>query len=101
MSNETPLPKGDGASASLDARDYELDATRLYFESKSVIHPLLNAEQEIYFGRMVVQGDNEARSRMITSNLRLVVKIARRYSESWFGFTRFDRGGESWFDSCG
>ena len=78
MSNETPLPKGDGASASLDARDYELDATRLYL-SEIGYSPLLNAEQEIYFGRMVVQGDNEARSRMITSNLRLVVKIARRY----------------------
>jgi len=76
--DETPSPKSDGASASLDARDYELDATRLYL-SEIGYSPLLNAEQEVYFGRMVVQGDNEARSRMITSNLRLVVKIARRY----------------------
>ena len=41
--------------------------------------PLLSAEEEVHFGRLVKKGDKAARNRMIESNLRLVVKIARRY----------------------
>lgn len=41
--------------------------------------PLLTAEEEVYYGRKAQAGDDEARKRMIESNLRLVVKIARRY----------------------
>ena len=40
---------------------------------------LLTAEEEIELSRRVHQGDESARHRMIESNLRLVVKIARRY----------------------
>jgi len=40
---------------------------------------LLSAEEEIYYGRLAITGDEKARRRMIESNLRLVVKIARRY----------------------
>ena len=43
------------------------------------VEPLLTAEEEVYFGRLVQKGDAAARQRMIESNLRLVVKIARRY----------------------
>jgi RNA polymerase nonessential primary-like sigma factor len=54
------------------------DATRIYLNelSKSV---LLTAEEEIHYGRLVQQGDQSARQHMIESNLRLVVKISRRY----------------------
>lgn len=55
-----------------------LDATQLYL-SEIGFSPLLTAEEEIYLGRRVLRGDNDARRRMIVSNLRLVVKIARRY----------------------
>ena len=41
--------------------------------------PLLSPEQEIELGRKVQQGDDAARCKMIESNLRLVVKIARKY----------------------
>ncbi len=54
------------------------DATRIYL-SEIGFSPLLTAEEEVYFARRVGQGDEAARRRMIESNLRLVVKIARRY----------------------
>jgi RNA polymerase nonessential primary-like sigma factor len=56
----------------------DLDATRLYL-SEIGFSPLLTAEEEVFFARKSILGDAEARKRMIESNLRLVVKIARRY----------------------
>ncbi len=41
--------------------------------------PLLSKEEEIYYARLALKGDEKASHRLITSNLRLVVKIARRY----------------------
>ncbi|PWQ95914.1 sigma-70 family RNA polymerase sigma factor [Leucothrix arctica] len=40
---------------------------------------LLTAEEEIHYGRLVLKGDLIARKKMIVCNLRLVVKMARRY----------------------
>jgi len=54
------------------------DATRLYL-SEIGFRPLLTAEEEVYFARRARDGDESARKRMIESNLRLVVKISRRY----------------------
>jgi len=56
-----------------------LDATQLYL-SEIGFSPLLTAEQEVYFSRLALKGDEPSRKRMIESNLRLVVKIARRYN---------------------
>ena len=55
-----------------------LDATQLYLNEIG-FSPLLSAEEEVYFGRLALKGDVPARQRMIESNLRLVVKISRRY----------------------
>lgn len=55
-----------------------LDATRLYL-SEIGFSPLLSAAEEIDYARRARHCDQEARKRMIESNLRLVVKIARRY----------------------
>lgn len=41
--------------------------------------PLLTAEEEIELSKRVKKGDTEARQRMIRSNLRLVINIAKRY----------------------
>jgi RNA polymerase nonessential primary-like sigma factor len=54
------------------------DPTRLYL-SEIGISPLLTADEEKYYARRALKGDESARQRMIESNLRLVVKIARRY----------------------
>jgi RNA polymerase nonessential primary-like sigma factor len=54
------------------------DVTGLYL-SEIGISPLLTADEEKHFARRAQRGDESARQRMIESNLRLVVKIARRY----------------------
>ncbi|MBC8949821.1 MULTISPECIES: RNA polymerase sigma factor RpoS [Xenorhabdus] len=56
-----------------------LDATQLYL-GEIGFSPLLTAEEEVLFARRALRGDVAARQRMIESNLRLVVKISRRYS---------------------
>ncbi len=56
-----------------------LDATQLYL-GEIGFSPLLTAEEEVYFARRALKGDEASRKRMIVSNLRLVVKIARRYN---------------------
>lgn len=55
-----------------------LDATQLYL-SEIGFSPLLTADEEKFFARKALKGDGAARKRMIESNLRLVVKISRRY----------------------
>ncbi|MED5459335.1 MAG: sigma-70 family RNA polymerase sigma factor, partial [Pseudomonadota bacterium] len=55
-----------------------LDATQIYLNEIG-FSPLLTPEEEVYYGRLARKGDALGRSRMIESNLRLVVKIARRY----------------------
>ncbi len=56
----------------------EPDVTRLYLNEISRAS-LLSAEEEVHYARRALQGDELARQRMITSNLRLVVMVARRY----------------------
>jgi len=41
--------------------------------------PLLTKEEEIELAKLIERGDDEAKERMINSNLRLVVSIAKRY----------------------
>ncbi|MEM7220993.1 MAG: RNA polymerase sigma factor RpoS [Pseudomonadota bacterium] len=54
------------------------DATDMYLAEIGA-SKLLDADAEIRLARRVQQGDEGARAEMIESNLRLVVKIARRY----------------------
>jgi RNA polymerase primary sigma factor len=42
-------------------------------------HPLLTAAEEVVLAKAVERGDQAAKERMINSNLRLVVSIAKRY----------------------
>lgn len=61
----TPVPK-------------DLDATQLYLNEIGY-SPLLSPEEEVYYARQALRGVEAGRKRMIESNLRLVVKISRRY----------------------
>ena len=56
----------------------EIDATRLYLKEIE-FSPLLTADEEKHYSRLAQKGDESARAKMIECNLRLVVKISRRY----------------------
>ena len=76
IKQEPKTSQKDVETASISAGD--LDATRLYLNEIGY-SSLLSAEEEVYFARKALKGEESARKRMIESNLRLVVKIARRY----------------------
>lgn len=61
------------------------DPTTLYLNEIGY-SPLLTAEEEICYARLALKGDQSAREKMIKSNLRLVVKIARRYHKRGLDF---------------
>ncbi|MGY0217389.1 RNA polymerase sigma factor RpoS [Endozoicomonadaceae bacterium StTr2] len=62
-----------------DASFYKsVDATQLYLNEIG-FSPLLTPEEEVHYARLARKGVEAGRRRMIESNLRLVVKISRRY----------------------
>jgi RNA polymerase primary sigma factor len=62
---------GDLAHATTDALQLFLNEVGRY--------PLLTAKEEVELAKRIERGDQEAKERMINSNLRLVVSIAKRY----------------------
>ncbi|MDX8397542.1 MAG: sigma-70 family RNA polymerase sigma factor [Mariprofundaceae bacterium] len=59
-------------------RKRSVDPMAIYMREISR-YQLLTAQDEIRLSRSITNGNEEARTEMINSNLRLVVKIARRY----------------------
>ncbi|MBT6206754.1 MAG: RNA polymerase sigma factor RpoS [Francisellaceae bacterium] len=87
--SETFEPKGAKATLEKEAtpangikpakiKRKESDPTQLYLLEIGA-SPLLSAEEEVFYSRKARKGDEEARNHMVQCNLRLVVKIARRY----------------------
>jgi RNA polymerase primary sigma factor len=56
-----------------------MDAIRLYLKDIKKL-PLLTPEEEIDLAKRIKKGDKAARAKMIQSNLRLVINIAKKYS---------------------
>ena len=54
------------------------DALQLFFNEVRR-HPLLTADEEIEIEKAIERGDLEAKERLVNSNLRLVVSIAKKY----------------------
>ena len=54
------------------------DALQLFFNEVRR-HPLLTADEEIEIAKAIERGDLEAKERLVNSNLRLVVSIAKKY----------------------
>jgi len=86
LAEEDTLPRHAERGASTPNPHYELaddekvmDATQLYL-GEIGIAALLTPQEEVYFARKSQRGCLKSKQRMIESNLRLVVKIARRYN---------------------
>src|SRR5215210_939458 len=61
------------------------DALQLFLREAGR-HPLLTAAQEVELAKKVERGDMQAKQRMIQSNLRLVVSIAKNYRNQGLPF---------------
>jgi RNA polymerase nonessential primary-like sigma factor len=68
----------DGRRKTPERSHKSLDATQMYLNEIG-FSPLLSADEEKHYARLALSGDEAGRKRMIESNLRLVVKISRRY----------------------
>lgn len=78
QSNNKKTTKSEGYNIDAKESSTEIDATQIYLREIGA-SPLLTAEEEKHYSRLALSGDKEARDHMIKCNLRLVVKIARRY----------------------
>jgi len=54
------------------------DSLQLFF-NEARRHPLLTAAEEVELAKRIERGDLAAKERMINSNLRLVISVARKY----------------------
>ena len=61
------------------------DALQLFLREAGR-HPLLTAAQEVELAKLIERGDRSAKQRMIQSNLRLVVSIAKHYRNQGLPF---------------
>jgi RNA polymerase primary sigma factor len=61
------------------------DALQLFLRETGR-HPLLTAAQEVELAKKIERGDQQAKQRMIQSNLRLVVSIAKNYRNQGLPF---------------
>jgi RNA polymerase primary sigma factor len=61
------------------------DSVKLYFREISKIKLLTGAE-EVSLAKRIEKGDEEAKQHLIAANLRLVIKMAKRYSNQGLAF---------------
>ena len=66
-------------------RDTSFDPTQIYLTDIGCTE-LLSPEQELELARQVVKGCKKSYEHMVRANLRLVVKIARRYCNRGLDF---------------
>ena len=72
-----PRKKSSDDSDQFISGDYDIQ-TRYLAEINR--YPLLTAEQEQELGKLIAEGDEEAKRKLVISNLRLVITIAKRYT---------------------
>ncbi|MEA2471984.1 MAG: polymerase primary sigma factor, partial [Thermoleophilaceae bacterium] len=75
---ERPELEAAAVAAHAQADDVTTDSLQLFFNAARK-YPLLTAAQEIELAKRIEKGDMDAKDRMINSNLRLVVSVARKY----------------------
>lgn len=91
LKSHKPREKKEGEEGVFEETEYTLDRTPMKIYLKQIEHiPLLTAEEEIDLAEKVQsrnRGTAEARHRMIRSNLRLVISIAKRYTNMGLTFS--------------
>jgi RNA polymerase primary sigma factor len=80
--NEEPI-----VDKSLSKNPYTESSIQWYLEEINKI-PLLTREEEDRLARAAIAGDEKAKERLITSNLRFVVQVAKKYQK--FGISLLD-----------
>jgi RNA polymerase primary sigma factor len=78
-----------GAEQELDlepeAREISTDSLQLFLKDIGKV-PLLTAAQEVELAKRIERGDHRAKQKMVESNLRLVVSIAKNYRNQGLPF---------------
>ena len=64
-----------------DSKNAPLDATHMYLKQIGQ-YDLLTPEEEIKLAKEAQEGDIESRTKLVSSNLRLVVSIAKKYHKN-------------------
>ena len=78
IENEEVLSDEDLAITPENVDAFADDSVRLYLREIGKI-PLLSPEEEADLAQRIVKGDKKAKDKMVESNMRLVVSIAKRY----------------------
>jgi RNA polymerase primary sigma factor len=78
IENEEELSDEDLAITPENVDSFADDSVRLYLREIGKI-PLLTPEEEADLAQRIVKGDKKAKDKMVESNMRLVVSIAKRY----------------------
>lgn len=78
IENEEELSDEDLAITPENVDAFADDSVRLYLREIGKI-PLLTPEEEAKLAQRIVKGDKKAKDKMVESNMRLVVSIAKRY----------------------
>ena len=78
LENEEELSDEELAITPENVDAFADDSVRLYLREIGKI-PLLTPEEEADLAKRIVKGDKKAKDKMVESNMRLVVSIAKRY----------------------
>jgi RNA polymerase primary sigma factor len=76
--NQTNRSTGERRSLGHAVAEPTTDSVQLFI-NQAMRYPLLTAEEEVELAKRIERGDLAAKERLINSNLRLVIKFARRY----------------------
>ena len=79
------IGEGKNTRGSFDPSIEDVKSAQIYFREVG-LPELLSAEEEKEYAKRALQGDQKARNIMIESNLRLVVKIAKKYMKRGLNF---------------
>lgn len=75
---ETTLIESDEELEKLISQSNVDDPVKMYLKDIGKV-PLLSSEEELRLGKLVTEGDQEAKDKLCEANLRLVVSIAKKY----------------------